>query len=615
MLQELIPGGALLHSKHSISLSGDLFAYASCLSIYIYDLNSFNLACLVTRHQRHITAIALSSLQHDRMSLLVLSFDNSVRFYNPRPQCDTITEFVTLMLPDRPIACTFHPSSSSQAFVLSRASKFYMVDADRATITALSAKDVPSSSLDLVLKHHPVSELLLCGKNKLRIYSSTNLPKLKLLQSFSPPCKSPIVDISFDPTSDSFCLISTSKSVYLYDLTTFTVLRCFSSKTPLSSALFSPSSPGSFLSFSATSGSVNHYLVSKESPTKSQALDPYLPIHTVSPPTSIHRSKGGVAPEIRSTFGHLIGGVFEDGSVFVYDTRKSRIVFKTNSSHSETVFACKFSPLHSNVLTTCSFDGTIRFFSLFSSEDLVSPFSRCKSIIPGYQDVSYYIDWRPASSDSCEDHQYLAVGYGLGNVRIFKIFEKLEKAPKLVLECCLRELIDFESDLSDTEVSFGIIRLHWVSPNMLLVSSKSGHVFLLILTDTLKLSLHVRMYHPEPVYGVTSIIIKNDAGQNVHYLITACQDKFVRLFSYDPKSGRIDRDGVRLLDGHQKGCFEVAHNGEFLVSGGDDGNIVVWGIKKNFKIVCTLGVIVQKYVLWFFIQYLKIIYVLGIGME
>ena len=83
--------------------------------------------------------------------------------------------------------------------------------------------------------------------------------------------------------------------------------------------------------------------------------------------------------------------------VAIYDVAKENIVWRTEGSHTETIFDCAFSTKDANILATCSYDGTVRIWDVKTL--------KCLRILTGANEALHSLCWSPddeniAASDS-----------------------------------------------------------------------------------------------------------------------------------------------------------------------------------------------------------------------
>ncbi|KAL0224289.1 hypothetical protein P9112_003679 [Eukaryota sp. TZLM1-RC] len=584
-LLDLVAGGAFLHShnQNCVALHDKYFAYASCLSIYIYDITTFKLLSIISRHEKHITAIAFRpSLP---LTLAVISVDSTLRIYKPL-ETETTNEISSMVLSDIPISLTFDPSSPSLLYVLCRSSraKLYIYHIDRCSAEAVSLKDA-GPAFPSILKHSPVLDLLAIGNDKFRVYSTVNSAKMKLMGVISPPKSSLVKDIQFDPFSDNFCLVAFDNCIIMVDLATVSTIRAFDYGN-IGSIAFDYVNIGRFCASRGTD--LLNFHVSKDNFENLNILGTEQ-IHCLVSQVNIGRLKGQKAPE--SSRNHLIGGVFSSGNFFIYSLRSDSIVYTSKSGHSETVFSLKFSPNTSEIsYFTSSFDGTIRSFDYqYDCHNAVKfPISSCSRIFPKDNCTIFCIDFCPFYS---ENFKILASGNSQGVLSVWNVPTDTKRSVNILFKLELNSILEF-SDFEES--TYPIIRITWLDPQTLLVGSRSGKALILQISnieraiETQKPCLLVKHLVVNLGSAVNGVNFKQIG--NFEYLICCgVENGSVSVHRFNLQKFQIS--DFCTLKGHVDSVFEVVFvpNSEILVSGSFDKTIRVWDFKKRSCLTILRG--------------------------
>ncbi|GMH38156.1 hypothetical protein BSKO_06040 [Bryopsis sp. KO-2023] len=182
----------------------------------------------------------------------------------------------------------------------------------------------------------------------------------------------PLTDLEFDPCSNNYMvLIFKNGTMGMYDVQMFQEVSGFTKQNPADRRIcFIPGAPGTFITLSDRSSVLNIWNVSQEGCTGTL--------------------KTGIGPTISA---HILPGTqqvlvaFVDGSVAVFDIPKKMLIWQTSGGHTETVFDCAFSPTDCNVLATCSYDHTVRIWSVQTMQ--------CEKILSGSNSILYSMAWSP----------------------------------------------------------------------------------------------------------------------------------------------------------------------------------------------------------------------------
>lgn len=96
-----------------------------------------------------------------------------------------------------------------------------------------------------------------------------------------------------------------------------------------------------------------------------------LQVWNVSQQQPLHSLKAGNGPAQSLDFFPCSSKAlitFQDGTLIVYDVSTQEQLWCSQPGHTETIFDCCFAPgASSNLLATCSFDGTVRVWSTASN--------------------------------------------------------------------------------------------------------------------------------------------------------------------------------------------------------------------------------------------------------
>ncbi|KAL0210402.1 hypothetical protein RCL1_004838 [Eukaryota sp. TZLM3-RCL] len=597
-LIDCVYAGCSLHTRQAVSISSRYLAYASCLSIYIYDIHTLELVNIIAKHEKHILSICWRPSNNESDSnLVVTSVDKTVRIFASPYYSD---QCITLLAPETPLSVCFSPSSDSIFYVVTKSSDLFKCDIRRPSLVKCYVSKDISIEFPYLFKISPVLEVFLFGSDKIKIYvvNPKDPNKLKQVATFSPSFShsSPpkVVSIEFDPFSDNFVLFGfASHGIYLYDLSTFTCVRALSPNSPNLSGLgWSHTSPGSFVSSYDSASFIKHHLISVDAPIKSQYIDSDY-IQSLHSPIVLSRHKGQKAAQIENQ-SNLIAGVSSSGNVFLYSLSSCRSVFSTSTGHPETVFSCSFSPTHRDVLATCSFDSSVRLWKCFDdtlySDDKSFKLPLTHSVLSYHptNTIIYHIAWRPSN------YPILASGHSDGSIAIYYISKDLKKPPKKMISVDLLEFIPSSFYIERPEVTnFSIIRLHWITENQLMIGNRGGFVFILDLVEdsdnqSFSVTRHRVLSFTNSVFGVDTVTLPND--DTCHNVAIGCQDG--NIYHFTMNSASLTSSKTTILKGHTAAVFEVVFNHRnvsLLASGSDDFSIRIWNTTSSSCIRVLTG--------------------------
>lgn len=331
------------------------------------------------------------------------------------------------------------------------------------------------------------------------------------------PC---INDLAFDPLSSSYVILaSVTGYIILVDIDKMAIMHTFDRcNTGVTRVVWNPSEPGGFLSIDGTTNTLRVWNVSSRQPLRSYR------------PKNLPVTSCCIVPP---HFDACAVG-FDDGSIGVFNMSLKRLEMSTLPGHSETVFDIRFATHNRDLLSSGSFDRTVKVWNS-KNMSLVSSIA-----VAG---VAYCIDWAPDGSG-------IAVALHTGEVGVFD--PKTEKA---------RWRRKAHSDLA--------WRVAWnhQQPMLLASTSRDGN---LVVMRSIDGEIFGSFSHKVPVFGVSW----NPFEPTV--LATGAFDGCVRIIGLTDQSSLVVK---RILSGHQADVYNVEYHPLIpgvLASSSNDKTVRVW---------------------------------------
>ena len=251
----------------------------------------------------------------------------------------------------------------------------------------------------------------------------------------------------------------------------------------------------------------------------------------------------------------------KNGSIGLFDYSKAKIVFKTEPSHSETIFDMQIRACDHNTMATCSFDGTVKTWDMTTlkvkdSLLIFSPNEECKLGETDIKTVLYSISWSPKDN-------YIVVANGTALLQIWDIDKD-------------KMLCQYQSPAKTP-----IYKVDWhpIEREYILYGNTKGEAIILkvgILSEGLKVDVYRKFNCNEAVFGVQWNPFNKDC------FAAGCQDGNLRVFDISKK----EDDVASIFKGHSLKIFNVLWHPHFeniIATSSDDKTVRVWDTQAVYK--------------------------------
>jgi WD40 repeat protein len=181
-----------------------------------------------------------------------------------------------------------------------------------------------------------------------------------------------VIDLQWDRLSSGYLLVAYQNLISLWDTESLTEIHTFDKQSGITGVCWMDWTAGNFVSANSKNGILKIWNASQRQP-----LD------------SVRVASGGI---ISIAFGigtkRVICGCV-NGSIVVYHMVKMMVEYTSAASHTETIFACTFSPVSADILATASYDGSIKLWNV-PDLSLLKTFISTKE-----KSFIYMCDWSP----------------------------------------------------------------------------------------------------------------------------------------------------------------------------------------------------------------------------
>eukprot|EP01029_Cantina_marsupialis_P006633 TRINITY_DN17330_c0_g1_i2.p1 TRINITY_DN17330_c0_g1~~TRINITY_DN17330_c0_g1_i2.p1 ORF type:complete len:1039 (+),score=278.44 TRINITY_DN17330_c0_g1_i2:139-3255(+) len=386
----IAPGSQTSNSRVlAHSPDGKFFGMCSANAICIYN-SDFMMVREIPTEGLKISSFLWSP--HNQNILATSCFDNKSITIWDLPSGQAVCNHSWKNISRNPIAMDWHPTDES----------IIAVACDDCTVMTFDFADMTSPSMTHLLcrpgikpsalKWSPSSSDLLVVGNEdgsLTLFNRSTKKENKI--SISEEATSAIIDLQWDPLSDSYLLVAMKNGdISLWDVGSNSLLHVFERQgAGLCGINWLEWAPGSFCSANSRSGVVRIWNVSQKQPLK------------------LLRVCGTGFAAFRIVANTTMGiCTFIDGSVRAYDLQSEQLLFESLPGHNMTIYDCKFHPKNHKEFVTCSGDGNVK---IWNHENM-----RCElSLFQGGLGSCMSVDWEP------KDGKYLAAGYKSGDVIIW----------------------------------------------------------------------------------------------------------------------------------------------------------------------------------------------------
>lgn len=363
--------------------------------------------------------------------------------------------------------------------------------------------------------------------------------------------KTQVVDIQWDRLSATYLLVAYQFFVALWDGETGEEIHCFE-KQPLNitSIAWMEWTAGNFITTNGKNGNLKVWNASQK-----QALDT-VKTRTTAGITSVVFSQGKPKALYACT----------DGSIAVYDVQNKKLDFRLSAGHTETIFACKFSPKSPNIFATASYDGTVKIWNL-------SDMSLTKTLY-GNGDIIYSLDWSLHGN-------YVAASSYTGLVTLWDVDSGREIArylnhtkPSFFVTWNPHDDRYLLSTSADGTVIVMELDLDQLQENVTVVKLGNRKKGVDSHKDNLSVAaIKMRYVHSAQIFGAAW------SPNQPTVFCTCAQDGIVRVFNYE-----VRFTPMVLLVGHGARVFHCAWSPllpGYLATSSDDQSILIWNVQST----------------------------------
>lgn len=372
-----------------------------------------------------------------------------------------------------------------------------------------------------------------------------------------------VSSISFDPFSPTYLLAASSKGfLVMIDIDQQCVVQAFEpTANPFTSVAFMRDQPGIFVTTDGVTSALQVWNVSSKQSLRSiRPKGEEVAICAVPAPSSLNMSSSLSPSRNASTtspppYGdlallHRTSNVliaFRNGSVALFNIDSCKVgLLDTAPGHCETVFDCRFSTHDPDLMSSCSYDGTIRIWNIKQMK-LATTINARKAV--------YCVDWSPTGD-------MILVGLLGGEAAVFSVSSGKEMWRK-----------KFGGDV--------IWRVSWCRPEagIVAVASRDGTVTVVAAQDGKTL----RTYrHASSAFGVEF----DPVGGRI--LAVGCFDFKARL--YHLETDRVIP--VATLVGHEGELSQICFNRTFpniIATSSNDRTVRIWALPEFVTSLMSAG--------------------------
>lgn len=232
----LISAGCQTWNRSVISANSTYFCYCSTLAIYVYDLSTFELVCLLAGHDRTITSLVKNPDNYTQF--VTCAVDKKAILWNVEKQ--DMMAWVTL--PHVPVG---------MEWVAQEEAIFFLFENGECWSWSLRGLDeVKLNQVDIGVRAKVIRanhntgplQLFVSDNEECFIYSSGKNAEIDFGE-----CKmAPIIDVKWDPLSNLYLLLATTEGLYLIDSESRRVQMQFDSFSDICMLSWIPHAPGTF---------------------------------------------------------------------------------------------------------------------------------------------------------------------------------------------------------------------------------------------------------------------------------------------------------------------------------------------------------------------------------
>lgn len=376
-----------------------------------------------------------------------------------------------------------------------------------------------------------------------------------------------MVDIQWDRLSSIYILIAYTYFISLWDAESSTEIHIFE-KQPISitSIAWMDWTAGNFVSSNSKNSNLKVWNSSQKQPLETIKVSGDCGVNSLF-----------FNPGSRRL---LCSNV--EGSIQVYNLQKKQLEYISSAGHTETIFDCKVSPHSPDIFATCSFDTTIKVWSVIDSS--------LQKTLYGSSEIVYCIDWSPKGD-------MIVASNSSGSVIIWSIETGREivrfSHHKKASYCVVWNKFD-ENCICSTSADCNLV-LFYINTGELVNTNSNNPLGSRKKNTLIEGDVKFRFLHPAAVYGCSFY------ESDLSIIASCCHDGNVRIFDY-----LLKRQLIYVLEGHKMRAFQCCWSSlreGYLASGSDDLTINIWVVDlhvmsaTNVKSKSTPVIVTPKQVL------------------
>ena len=553
-----------LAAKAVLASSEGRLYVASTLSVYVYSTRTHQLETILQDAEITKSISAIAASHH---LLAVSSFDGSVVLW--RVKEELIVKRLALE-PGLHTRMVWVPGEEACIIVSCEAQQIRIMKWQTigCVVSELASIKVETGTKLSSLKINPHQVVAVGLTNGFVILFSLEMKKQKLLASKKTGVQ--VVDVEFDPLSDTYLLVAYSDYISLFDSVAGVELHAFEHQpSGVSSIAWMRYAPGSFLSSNSKTGTLRIWNVSQK-----QCLEMKRAagegINAILFEDSAGQGTLGESP-------HNLACAMTNGSILVWSAAFNQVVLSTQASHTETIFDCQFNPSNQEEFASCSFDGTIK---LWQSSDL----QLVRNLLVG--DVVYSVEYSP-------DGRFILAGCNTGKIYLWntETGDEMGYFHHHARSCYSLSWNSLNAGLAVSasadgkvvvfDVDFDAIDERAARNKSSLAKFKKtpGTPYAARVVESAKLDAYSRVAFKfqnsggAPMYGV------NWCPHSFNVFVAGSHDGSVRVFDYlKTKESSL----LYVLQGHASRSFQCVWSPlvpGLLASGSDDRKVLIWQVE------------------------------------
>ena len=378
----LYPGMQItLHTQ--ATSNGKYFAYATILSVYVYEIKTLQLVNVISIGNGSIVTISFSVKKPET---LAISYQSCVHVVDIRKN-QLISK---IKVKDTVVSIGWIKGDTGIICFTQYFSSFVIYDVESGE--PIRSKSGGFENIRVVACSSVEPEFLIGGN---QLGTVTRITKKMDVSSLEFSNRGPVVASQLDPNSPTNCLILWERGAWaLFDASTLTPMNDVSGLSfEFSAAVWSSLIPGQFFTGDARTGILRVWNAASDTPLESITL------HSCGVTSILDLQKNRL----------LIG--FTDGRIVVYDIENKHCIFQNPAGHSNTVFSAKFMPKSDDVFLTAGGEGAVCTWS-------ASCMKQVDRIVPQTALGGLY------SMDISPGGGVAACGYSNGSVSLFSLHTK-----------------------------------------------------------------------------------------------------------------------------------------------------------------------------------------------